>query len=210
MQSNSGLQYLECEVGHVLQEFAGRLERVWLVVVAVGGSLQIHRIVVDVVRILQVIGGQLFPDEGMSRRKWRLMGNLGVNRCQWLRLLLLLHLLNGLVLWMNRRGGQAAIRRSTTASSTSTATATASAATATDSLSGRSAYGRTGIIRTAGNVRERVGVVGADRQLAVDGDVATGAALPDRLLRAGRLEVLAFVPVLVPVGGCNENGDVGA
>lgn len=108
MQSNSGLQYLECEVGHVLQKFGRRLERVRFVVVVVAGPLKIHRVVVDVVRILKVVRGQLFPNEGMGRRKWRLVGDLVVDRRQWLRLLrlllllLLLHLLNGLVLWMAR------------------------------------------------------------------------------------------------------------
>lgn len=79
LKSNRGLQYLECEVGHVLQELAGRFERVRFVVVAVGRSLEVHRVVVDVVRILEV-GRQLFADEGMGRRERRLMRDLVVDR----------------------------------------------------------------------------------------------------------------------------------
>lgn len=98
--SNRGLQYLECEVVHVLQELGRRFERVRLVVVAVRGRLQVHRVVVDVVRILQV-RGQLLPDQRVGRRKRRLVRHLLVQRR--LRLRRLLRLLNRLILGMAGR-----------------------------------------------------------------------------------------------------------
>lgn len=99
--SNRGLQYLECEVVHVLQELGRRFERVRLVVVAVRGRLQVHRVVVDVVRILQV-RGQLLPDQRVGRRKWRLVRHLLVQRRLRLRRLLL-RLLDRLILGMAGR-----------------------------------------------------------------------------------------------------------
>lgn len=83
--------------------------------------------------------------------------------------------------------------------------ATSNGGAGTDSLRGRSADGGSRVVRSAGNVRERVGVGGADRELAVDGDVTAGSSLSDRFLRAGRLQVLTLVAVFVPVGGKIEN-----
>lgn len=70
-----------------------------------------------------------------------------------------------------------------------------------DPLRGCCADGGSRVIRSTGNVRERVGVGGADRELAVDGDVTAGSSLSDRFLRAGRLQMLTLVAVFIPVVG---------
>lgn len=113
------------------------------------------------------------------------MRDLVVDR--WRLLSRLLHLLNSLVLWMTRRSRHSA----TPNSGTRTCNASYSL--------GSGADGRTSIVWSAGNVRERVWVIGADRELAVDGDVSAGSSLSDGFLRAGRLQVFTLIAIFISV-----------